>query len=50
MDIQNNGYISIEQLTNQYLGKVQRGQVRKATDGQAMNGLSFEDVFRQKAL
>ena len=50
MDIQNNGYISIEQLTNQYLGKVQRGQVRKATDGQAMNVLSFEDVFRQKAL
>lgn len=50
MEIQNNGYISIEQLTDQYLGNPRRAQVRKATDGQAMNGLSFQDVLQQKTL
>ena len=50
MDIQNNGYISIEQLKDQYLTAGQKAQVQKATDGRAMNGLSFQDVLRQKAL
>lgn len=55
MDIQGNGYISIEQLTDQYLGKSQRMQARKATDGEAgngkpINGLAFQDVLRQKTL
>ncbi len=49
MDIQNNGYISIEQLKGRYLTAGQKTQVQKATDGQAMNGLSFQDVLRQKA-
>ena len=50
MDIQNNGYISIEQLKGRYLTAGQKTQVQKATDGQAANGLSFQDVLRQKAL
>lgn len=50
MDIQNNGYISIEQLKDQYLTAGQKKQVQKATDGRAMNGLSFQDVLRQKTL
>ena len=50
MDIQNNGYISIGQMTEKYLGKSQKVQARKATDGQARNGLSFDDVLIQKAL
>lgn len=50
MDIQNNGYISIEQLKGRYLTAGQKTQVQKAKDGQAMNGLSFQDVLRQKAL
>lgn len=48
MDIQGNGYISIEQLTDQYLGK--KAQVRRATDGEAQEGISFQDVLQQKAL
>lgn len=50
MEIQNNGKFSIEQLTDQYLGGSRKTQVRKATDGQAMNGLSFQDVLKQKTL
>ena len=51
MEIQGNGYISIEQLTDQYLGK--KTQVRKATDGKvlenlASQGMSFRDVLEQK--
>ena len=48
MEIQNNGKFSIEQLTDQYLGSPRRTQVRKATDGQAANGLSFQDVLQLK--
>lgn len=47
MDIQGNGYISIGQLTDQYLGKK---TVRRATDGEASTGISFQDVLQQKAL
>lgn len=55
MDIQSNGYVSIEQLTNQYLGKSQRMQTRKAMDGEAGNAKAvkvpaFQDVLQQKAL
>lgn len=50
MDIQNNGYISIEQLKGRYLTAGQKIQVQKATDGQATKGLSFQDVLRQKTL
>lgn len=44
MDIQNNGYMSIAQLTDQYLGKPQRTPVRETTEG-----LTFQDVLRRKA-
>ena len=33
MDIQNNGYMSIAQLTDQYLGKTQKMPVRETKDG-----------------
>lgn len=48
MDIQGNGYISIEQLKGQYLGR--QAQIRRATDGEASKGISFQDVLQQKAL
>lgn len=44
MDIQNNGYMSIAQLTDQYLGKPQRTPVRETREG-----LTFQDVLQQKA-
>lgn len=44
MDIQNNGYMSIAKLTDQYLGKSQKMPVRETTEG-----LTFQDVLRQKA-
>ena len=44
MDIQNNGYMSIAQLTDQYLGKPQRASVRETREG-----LTFQDVLRRKA-
>ena len=44
MDIQNNGYMSIAQLTDQYLGTSQRKTVRETKDG-----LTFQDVLQQKA-
>ncbi len=50
MDIQGNGYISIERLTDQYLGKSQRAQALKATDGAQINGLTFQEVLQQRAL
>ena len=48
MDIQGNGYISIEQLKDQYLGR--KIPVRKATDGGAPKVLSFQDVLQQKTV
>ena len=45
MNIQNNGYLSIAQLTDQYLNKSQRTQ---ATEG--AESLSFQEILRQKAL
>lgn len=55
MDIQGNGYISIEQLTDQYLGKSQRAQALKAMDGgeidgRTFNGLTFQEVLQQRTL
>ena len=45
MNIQNNGYLSIAQLTDQHLNKSQRTQ---ATEG--AESLSFQAILRQKAL
>lgn len=50
MNVQNNGYFSIEQLTDQYLGKSRNTPVREATDGGAANGVSFQDVLQRRAL
>ncbi len=44
MDIQNNGYMSIAQLTDQYLGKARKASVRETREG-----LTFQDVLQQKA-
>ena len=44
MDIQNNGYMSIAQLRDQYLGKTQKMPVRETKDG-----LTFQDVLQRKA-
>ena len=45
MNIQNNGYLSIAQLTDQHLNRSQRTQ---ATEG--AGDLSFQEILRQKAL
>lgn len=45
MNIQNNGYLSIAQLTDQHLNRSQRTQ---ATEG--AGGLSFQEILRQKAM
>lgn len=43
MDIQKNGFLSIEQLTNQYLHNTRKQQ----TDGRG-DGLSFQEILQQK--
>jgi flagellar operon protein len=48
MNIQNNGYVSIAKLTDQYLGKTQKTQVREALG--TTDGLSFQEVLQQKEL
>lgn len=44
MKIQNNGYLSIEQLTDQYRSKTAGAESRENTAG-----LSFQDVLRQRS-
>lgn len=44
MNIQKNNYLSIAQLTDQYLGKAQRSDTRESTEG-----LSFQEILQQKA-
>lgn len=45
MNIQSNGYLSIEQLTDQYLS-----QTPKAEGRENPNRLSFQDILRQKEM
>ena len=45
MNIQKNGYLSIEQLTDRYLGSAQRTENHETTEG-----LSFQDILQQKSL
>ena len=45
MNIQNNGYLSIAQLTDQHLNKSQRTQAMEGAES-----LSFQEILRQKAL
>ncbi len=44
MEIKNNIYSSIEQVTGQYLNH----KTKESTDAAAMRGMSFEDVLRQQ--
>ena len=44
MEIKNNIYSSIEQVTGQYLNQKTRG----SKDAAAMQGMSFEDVLKQQ--
>lgn len=44
MKLQNNGYLSIEQLTDQYRSKTAGAESREHTAG-----LSFQDVLRQRS-
>lgn len=46
MQIKNNGYLSIEQLTDQYLSGTQRSENTRET----MEGLSFQEILQQKTL
>lgn len=48
MNIQNNGYISIAQLTDQYLKKSQKTQTGKSLE--VTEDLSFQEVLHQKSL
>ena len=43
MNIQNNGYLSIAQVTDRYLNQTQ------SVESQETSGLSFQDILRQKA-
>lgn len=46
MQIKNNGYLSIEQLTEQYLNGTQKsGQTRETREG-----LSFQEILQRKTL
>lgn len=46
MQIKNNGYLSIGQLTEQYLNGTQRSENPRET----REGLSFQEILQQKAL
>ncbi|MCM1540032.1 MAG: flagellar protein [Blautia sp.] len=46
MQIKNNGYLSIEQLTGQYLNGTQKSEKTRET----REGLSFQDILQQKSL
>lgn len=43
MNIQKNPYLSIAQLTDQYMGKTHRTETRETTEG-----LSFQEILRRK--
>ena len=48
MNIQNNGYVSIAQLSDQYMGKARKTQVREPLE--TTDGLSFQELLKQKEL
>ncbi|MDE7353774.1 MAG: flagellar protein [Acetatifactor sp.] len=45
MQIQNNGYLSIEQLTEKYLSSPQKADTRETRDG-----LSFQEILQSRSL
>ena len=45
MDVQNSGYLSIEQLTDRYFNGSRRAETRKSADG-----LSFQEILQQKSI
>ena len=44
MDVQNSGYLSIEQLTDRYLKGPRRTEIKKSAEG-----LSFQEILQQKS-
>ena len=44
MDVQKNAYLSIEQLTDRYLGGTGRAETRKP-----VNGISFQEILEQNS-
>ena len=44
MDVQNSGYLSIEQLTDRYLNGPRRAEIRRSAEG-----LSFQEILDQKS-
>lgn len=50
MNIQENGYLSIEQLTDRYLSPSRKGEAGKTTDGKTTDGLSFKEVLWKKSI
>ena len=44
MDVQNSGYLSIEQLTDRYLVGARRSEMRKLADG-----FSFQEILQHKS-
>ena len=45
MDVQNSGYLSIEQLTDRYLNGPRRAEARKSAEG-----FSFQEILQQKTV
>jgi len=45
MNIQNNGYLSIDQLADQYLNNPQRTQIQET-----VGGMTFQEVLQKKSL
>lgn len=45
MKVQNQGYLSMEQLTDQYLSRI-----RVQEEKESVNSLSFRDILRQKGM
>ena len=45
MDVQNSGYLSIEQLTDRYLTGARRAEARRPAEG-----LSFQEILQQKSV
>jgi len=48
MNIQDNGYLSIAQLSDQYLGKTRKTQLQDTLG--TKDGLSFQELLKQKEL
>lgn len=48
MDVQKNGYLSIEQLTNRYLTRAGSLEAQKTGTQRTQDGFSFQEIFEKK--